>query len=178
MELAKDVPVRHRPLGRCGCCREGISLDGYVLTAKLSKACLPTFTLTQRYALAVCTTLARHPRDTFVPVEALSAEAHVPRAFLSKVLQALSEAGVVEGRKGHHGGYRLFRPAGETVLSDVVLPFCGQEDGRTPCVMGARPCSPANPCSLHTAWGGAMAPLRELMSGWTLADVLAQADAV
>ena len=135
-------------------------------------SCLPTFTLTQRYALAVTTTLARHPRTAYVPVEDLAREAHAPAPFLAKVLHTLAEARVVEGKKGHHGGYRLARNADRILLGDVVLPFCDAEKGVTPCIMGARPCSPDTPCALHTTWGEANRPLRELMRTLSLADVV------
>lgn len=134
--------------------------------------CLPTFTLTQRYALAVATTLARYPRSVYLPVEELAREAHAPAPFLAKVLHALADARVVEGKKGHHGGYRLARNADRILLSDVVLPFCDIEKGITPCIMGARPCSPHSPCALHTSWGAAMQPLRALMGTLSLADVI------
>lgn len=136
------------------------------------ETCLPTFTLTQRYALAVATTLARHPRANFVPVDDLAREAHAPAPFLAKVLHTLAEARVVEGKKGHHGGYRLARAADRIQLSDVVLPFCDGGKGVSPCIMGARPCSPENPCALHTNWGDATRPLRELMRTLSLADVV------
>lgn len=140
------------------------------------ETCLPTFTLTQRYALAVTTTMARHPRTVYLPVEDLAREAHAPAPFLAKVLHALAEARVVEGKKGHHGGYRLARNADRILLSDVVLPFCDIEKGVSPCIMGARPCSPEAPCALHTSWGTATQPLRELMGTLSLADVV-RADA-
>lgn len=134
--------------------------------------CLPTFSLSQRYALAVAMTLARNPRELFVPVDLLAEQSHAPRAFLSKVLQTLADAGVVEGRKGHNGGYRLGRPADSITLAEVVLPFCGENEGAAPCVTGARPCTPSDPCSLHDAWGKALRPLQTLMNGRTLIDVL------
>lgn len=138
-----------------------------------SSACVATLALAQRYALSACATLARHPREGFVPLTQLADEAHAPAPFLAKLLGTLVTAGLVEGKKGHYGGYRLTRDPARITLAQVISRFPTAEcvGGKQPCTMGARPCTPANPCSLHDAWSAATAPLRELVATRTLADL-------
>jgi Rrf2 family protein len=51
---------------------------------------------------------------------AIAGATKVPVGYLSKVLQTLGRAGIVEGRRGLHGGYVLSRGAGEITVYDVV----------------------------------------------------------
>ncbi len=140
---------------------------------------IPTLTLGQRYALAAVATLARHPRDRYVPVADLAAEASAPGPFLAKVLSALVVAGVLDGRRGHYGGYRLARAPSRIRLHDVVsaLATSDEPEDRNPCAMGARACSPRHPCGLHEQWGAALVPLRTLLHDRTVADLVKDAPA-
>lgn len=74
----------------------------------------------------------------------------LPAPYLSKVLQSLAHAGILESLRGPHGGFRLARPAGEIRLSEVVAALNLLESGA--CVMGFTEClSRLKPCPLHQA---------------------------
>lgn len=138
-------------------------------------ACVATLTLAQRYALSGCATLARHPKESFVPLADLAAEAHAPAPFLAKLLTTLVAAGIVEGKKGHYGGYRLARASARITIAQVIghFPTADCAGGKQPCTMGARPCTPEAPCALHNAWSEAAAGLRTLVAETSLADLAA-----
>jgi Rrf2 family protein len=51
----------------------------------------------------------------------------LPPAYLSKQLQALVRAGLLESVPGAKGGFRLARPAGQITLLDVVTAIEGPE---------------------------------------------------
>lgn len=72
------------------------------------------------YALRATAFLSTCSRDRWVPARTLAEATGVPGAFLSKVLRRLVEARVLEAMKGHHGGFRLARPAGDILFSDVI----------------------------------------------------------
>lgn len=55
-----------------------------------------------------------------VTVHAISVRHRIPRAALAKVLQQLVRAGLVYGRRGLGGGYRLARPPERISVLDVV----------------------------------------------------------
>ena len=72
------------------------------------------------WALHVCAVLAGLPEGARVSTRALAEMHGVPKEYLSKALQALARAGLIEGSLGPRGGYRLARPAGEITFLDMV----------------------------------------------------------
>lgn len=136
----------------------------------VANPCIPGLTLSQRYALSAVVTLARS--DERMAVSDLAAAAKVPPAFLAKLLRELSRTGVVEGVKGHHGGFRLGRPASKIVVNDVLAPLVAEDSATvSPCAMGDRACDASEPCALHHRWALATAGVRMLVSTVTIADI-------
>jgi len=58
--------------------------------------------------------------DRLTPTPVLAKAADVPNNYLAKVLQMLSSADLVSGRRGVGGGYRLAREANQIRLLDIV----------------------------------------------------------
>jgi Rrf2 family protein len=80
---------------------------------------LDVFTQTTEYALrAVCCMALFHGRT--VPAMMLARQTGVPLHYLAKVLQQLSAADIIRGRRGLGGGYTLRRPPAQIRLTDVV----------------------------------------------------------
>jgi len=63
--------------------------------------------------------LAYEP-DGLVSTAQLAEVTLVPMNYLAKVLQLLAKAGLITGRRGVGGGYRLKRPATEISILDVI----------------------------------------------------------
>ena len=76
---------------------------------------------TSEYALRAMVWLAKQKPLTFSKTEEISEAAKVPEAYLSKILQALNKAGLVQARKGIKGGYTLSNPAESISLFDVIM---------------------------------------------------------
>jgi len=55
----------------------------------------------------------------------LARRVKAPANYLGKVLRQLSRAGIVQGRKGGNGGFRLSRSASSIFLFDVLDPIEG-----------------------------------------------------
>ena len=72
------------------------------------------------WALHCCAVLAGLPEDRRLSTRTLAEFHGVPKEYLSKALQALSQAGIVSGTLGPTGGYRLAKPAAEVTFLDVV----------------------------------------------------------
>jgi Rrf2 family protein len=64
--------------------------------------------------------LARLPGGAFVPAAVLAEFHGVPREYLSKALQALAQAGLVEGGLGPKGGYRIAVEPSKITLLEIV----------------------------------------------------------
>ncbi len=102
---------------------------------------------TTEYALRAMACLAYSP-DELTPTPRLAELTLVPPNYLAKVLQSLAQAGLITGRRGVGGGYRLARPAEEISLLDVVNAIDPVERIRT-CPLGL-PNHGSNLCALHT----------------------------
>jgi Rrf2 family protein len=72
------------------------------------------------WALHCVTVLASAPEGKLISAKALSEFHGVPKEYLSKSLQQLSQAGLVHTTTGPRGGYSLAKPAGEISFLDVV----------------------------------------------------------
>jgi len=144
------------------------------------------------WALHCCSVLAALPPGHFLPTKDLAAFHGVPKDYLSKALQALSQAGIVEGTLGPSGGYRLARAPGQITFLDVVEAVEGKASTfvctnirrNIPCMTAAekRQCTPANPCAVarvmwaaDQAWRGKLAAVSLADLGRTLEDDLSPA---
>jgi Rrf2 family protein len=72
------------------------------------------------WALHCCAILANVPPDRYLPTKALAELHGVPKEYLSKALQGLSQANIVESTLGPTGGYRLARLPDQITFLDVV----------------------------------------------------------
>ncbi|MES2744489.1 MAG: Rrf2 family transcriptional regulator [Proteobacteria bacterium] len=72
------------------------------------------------WALHCCVILASQPKESYVATKYLAEFHGVPKEYLSKALQALSNAGIIEGTLGPRGGYRLAKPANRISFLSVV----------------------------------------------------------
>ena len=129
------------------------------------------FSQTVDYALRAVVHLAAEapsPRTTDQIAEAT----RVPKAYLSKVLQGLSRAGVVHSQRGLGGGMTLEKaPADLTMLEviDAVEPI-----GRIrTCPLGLE-MHGVRLCPLHRRLDEAMATVEDAFRRTTLAEVLAE----
>jgi Rrf2 family protein len=127
------------------------------------------FSQTTEYALRAMSCLALRP-DTLTSAIALAEQTKVPANYLAKVLQQLAAAGLIDGRRGVGGGYKLSRPANLTPLLDVV--GCVAPVKRiTECPLGLANHGP-NLCPLHRKTDQAAAAVIQVFGTTTLADLI------
>ncbi|BCG72055.1 Rrf2 family transcriptional regulator [Mesorhizobium sp. 113-1-2] len=72
------------------------------------------------WALHCCAILAGLPEGRYLSTKALAEFHGLPKEYLSKALQSLSQAGLVDTTLGPSGGYRLARPPAELTFLDIV----------------------------------------------------------
>lgn len=106
----------------------------------------------------------------FVSTRRIAADLDVPFAFLTKVLQGLTQAGILASQRGAAGGVALARPASEVTLVDILASVDGDSIFRE-CVLGLPSCSDETPCALHHSWRGHRLRLEQLFSQTTLAEL-------
>src|SRR3954454_8274861 len=124
------------------------------------------------YALRAMVELAAADSDTPVKGERLATSQSIPLRFLENILLTLRHAGIIESRRGAHGGYRLAKPADEITLADVIRAIDGPLAG----VSGQRPETLAFTgfsAPLLDVWIAVRAALRGVIEQTTVADVAA-----
>lgn len=129
----------------------------------------PDLPLGARYGLSACRVLAM--RDGPVSTLALATATEVPRAFLSKVLAQLVEAGLLESTRGRSGGFRLALPASEITVIMVLNAVQQHPHQPRMCAMRNSPCSDEDPCAMHRLWAVATGPIRQLLHEVTIAEL-------
>lgn len=103
------------------------------------------------YALRASTYLARLAPDQRITSSKLAEAVDIPAAFLSKIMRRLTAHGIVDSKKGHHGGFKLARPPAEIRFLDILraVEFGPIKDH---CLFGLGNCDNDNPCPLHVEW--------------------------
>ena len=129
---------------------------------------------TAEYALRAMSCLAYEP-DKLMPTNELSEVTKVPQNYLAKVLQSLAQAGLIVGRRGVGGGYRLSRPVMEISLLDVINAISPVER-ITKCPLGLDNHS-GRLCPLHRRLDMAAKQTIDTFGGITLMDVISERDA-
>ena len=103
----------------------------------------------------------------------VSAEAHIPRRLLARILAKLSHAGLVQSEQGRGGGSRLARPAGKITLREAVEAIEGPF-GIIRCIMEDRACGEGAPCALHEAWEEGQQAILEYLGTQTIDEFISR----
>jgi len=106
-------------------------------------------------------------QNVIVSAVEVSQELKVPKEFVSKVLQILTDSGIVGSKKGKNGGFYLAKRPANIKLIDIVAAIDGLELFNT-CVLGFPGCSIAEPCPVHDKWGKLREEAYKMLSEETL----------
>lgn len=131
----------------------------------LSKRC--------EYGIRAVLYLATRAGNSYVPIREISERLGVSFHFLTKILQDLTDAGMMQSFRGPNGGVVLARPASQLSMAEIVQILEGP-DLFEACILGLPNCGEARPCPMHQHWSGIRADLRQMFSGITVADLAAQ----
>lgn len=102
--------------------------------------------------------------------EEISNELKVPKEFVSKVLQTLTNSGIVGSKKGKKGGFYLAKNPNLIRLIDIIEAIDGLDIFKS-CVLGFPGCSNENPCPVHEKWGRLRDEAYKMFSDETLAQL-------
>ena len=127
------------------------------------------------YATVVLTVLAAEP-ETVLSAAELAERAGLEAPTVSKVLKPLAQAGLVEGFRGAHGGYRLTRPPGEISLLEIVEAMEGPI-AMTECSLDEHVCGIASQCGVRANWRRINDVVAAALSDVSLAQMFAEAPA-
>jgi Rrf2 family protein len=135
----------------------------------LEKLCM--FSQTVEYALRAVVHLAAHsptPRTT----GQIAAATLVPKPYLSKVIQGLCGANILQSKRGIGGGIALVNPPSELTILDVVNAV-EPIDRIRQCPLGLKTHG-VRLCPLHKRLDNALSMVEAAFQQTTLAEVLAE----
>lgn len=129
----------------------------------LSKGC--------QYAIRTSVFLSLGPGGTVFPRREVSRRTKIPYAFVSKILQALTKAGLLRSHRGSQRGYSLARPARQISLLDVVSAYDGHL-GHEGCILDDyKLCPGERVCAAHHRRMAVQKKLTNNLSSTSVADV-------
>ena len=128
---------------------------------------------TAEYALRAIVMLGSNPGSPRT-TQQIAEETRVPCGYLSKVLQALGRAGLVEGQRGLYGGFVMSRSLDELTILDVINAVDPlKRINRCPLGLAQHGDSL---CPLHRRLDEGVAQLEALFGGTTIGKLLAEQD--
>lgn len=131
----------------------------------LSSACV--------YGLRASVYLASVSNESFTSITKISEDLEISRHFLTKVLQQLTEAELMESMKGPKGGVRLAYSGDDIQLIDIVAAIDGM-DLLTECALGLPGCGSEKPCPIHDKWADTRDEIRKMLSDTTLSGLVSK----
>ena len=110
-------------------------------------------------------------KDRRVGIKEIADSLNIPVHFLAKVMQVLSEKGILRSYKGVGGGFTLNGAPSDIRLIDVVEAIDGL-DFLTQCMLGFPKCGGDFACPVHTRWGKIREIIREMLTEETVAHLM------
>ena len=112
--------------------------------------------------------------DKPIGAEQLANELSIPKSFLAKILQNLAKHGILESRKGAHGGFVLAQKVSEITVNSIIF----AAEGKRPAVFDCS--SYADTCPGGTIGTCAISPflmkfqlkIDDFLDDLTLEDIL------
>jgi Rrf2 family protein len=128
------------------------------------------------YAVRVMIHMAALHTEGRVSLPELAAATDAPESFLSKVLQALSRAGLISSRRGQLGGFQISQGGREASMLKVIEaidgPIC-----LNVCLVSGKSCNRKTHCPAHPVWAQAQMAMLEVLSRAKVAELAFEAQA-
>lgn len=113
--------------------------------------------------------VARGESNDYVNIREMSKDLDISFHFLTKILQQLTQAGILMSIRGPNGGVAFRRSPNEIKLMDILTVIEGPQF-LTECVLGLPGCGDFAPCPLHESWAPMRQRLRHLFETTTIAE--------
>lgn len=126
------------------------------------------------YGVRVMVHLAAAPRNKRLSLPELARAAEAPESFLSKVLQALSRAGLIVSRRGQAGGFAI-SPRGAAATMRQVIEAVDGPVRLNVCLIPGKACQRKSWCPAHPVWARAQRAMMDVLESATMAQLASQA---
>lgn len=122
------------------------------------------------YGILLLTHMATDEERLFASND-LAGATRIPSPTVSKVLQTLLAAGLLESIRGARGGYRLARPADTISVREIINCFEGKI-ALTECNLGDSECEQLPYCATQNNWKKINGAVKDALQNITLKDML------
>lgn len=123
-----------------------------------------------RYAVTAVVDLAYHSNGRPVTLAEIASRQEISLSYLEQLFSKLRRVGIVRGRRGPGGGYKLGRPPEEIRIADIIDAV--SEDVDVTLCGGKGNCFHGHPCLTHPLWLGLNQCIRQYLENVTVADLL------
>lgn len=114
--------------------------------------------------------VAREKENAFVSIRELATELDISFHFLTKILQKLSERGIVQSSRGATGGIILKRPSASIRMAEIVSIIEGPQFFDK-CILGLPGCGNKKPCPMHEFWKETKSSIKQMLENTTLKEM-------
>ena len=125
-----------------------------------------------RYAIRVMIDLAEHMNGKYIPMKEIADRQDVSLKYMTKIMQALTKSGMLDGQHGKGGGYKLNRDTEEYRVGDILrltegtlAPVACIDE--TDCK-----CDRSFECRTRPMWNELDKLISEYLDGITIADLM------
>jgi Rrf2 family protein len=125
------------------------------------------------YGVRVMIYLAAADAEARISLIELATATNAPESFLSKVLQALSRAGLISSRRGQSGGFRMSKQGRQASMLRVIEAIDGKICLNT-CLIAGKSCSRKHSCPAHPVWQDAQRAMLQVLDTAMIANLAAE----
>jgi len=115
-------------------------------------------------------------RQSDIPLgaEQLAKDLSIPKSFLAKILQSLAKQGILESRKGAHGGFILEREVTEISVNEIIIAAEGKKPAVFDCTsyMDSCPNGAIGTCAISPFLANFQTKIDSFLHGLMLSDIL------
>ena len=125
-----------------------------------------------RYALRMMLDMAQNQRTGPVALKDIAERQNVSKKYLEQIALVLSQEGVLQGTRGHQGGYRMIIDPAECSVYDVLESVEGSMHPVACLDHSPNDCERCNGCETLYVWQGLDEVIQNYLKNITLQDVL------
>lgn len=110
------------------------------------------FSTKGRYAIRLMIDLAKHQDDNYIALKDVALRQDISKKYLEIIVKDLVKAGLLEGKPGKSGGYKLSRKPEEYTVAEILEIMEGTLAPVACLEESAAPCPRASYCETLPMW--------------------------
>ncbi|MCR5208958.1 MAG: Rrf2 family transcriptional regulator [Lachnospiraceae bacterium] len=125
-----------------------------------------------RYALRAMIDIARQDSDQYIRLEDIAKRQNISKKYLEAVVKFLVVSGLLEGKRGKNGGYKLVKNPEEYTAWDIISVTEKDEIAPVACLEKDAPSCPIkNTCPTLSMWKAFAETEKEFFSRYSIRDL-------